>query len=1096
MNESSSDISAAINRIKQKNAELSTTSSEQQSFYDSENDNHFSDDPTPDIHSSATDSEIELSEPNDTMISMNSNDDISAFCTKFNKKVGVATTNLQEVLEIVDIILTDHYDTHEQESLLSTSDENQVHKLKNKLETYKNKNKELTKRLHESENQCTNLQNSVDDLKSENHRLDDTLSSLQARLASAQHELEDTIQRNQRSKQTQNALEESIASLGDLIQAQLDDSTILTNQRDELVKIIYKQSNALEQYDQLLSQLQIDKLQTSKQDIVQPQEDENNYHTALAAICNSVSNILNEPQINNITQICESQEPALSKITDITNYLATQIKESSNVIQNSEESQEEIHDELLQMRDRCLRILGLFHEEIQFLQKLAHSNDIQDCIFYRQNQSQTLYLDSSAKEELIRHCARVGRYIEETIPQLNIEEFDNAFSRFEDIDASEVFSLMNPNNMQQKLKSFLDRIDIKDNILLNELTALFAAQAFMNDLLQNHAVELRMRFDLLQHETNKLRNDLIGDEEQIKTAKKLVHRFKRREEKIRKAFSTHFDVNEETDLVKLTYEFANHIDTVHDNTPELQVMQQKIQEITSTYEDMEKDLRHQLNQLQKEYKQIEQENKDQQQQFEQAILDKGQEIENKNEEINQLNQRLAHAQAQIEEINKQMEENKEGHCMELKSVEETSNNIINDMQNQINNLASESEELKIKIAQATALIEKHKKDKKEAKNRVEYLESVNLKSVASLKEKSQQLRDQYEEILQQSQVQLQKAQQSLKETQEEARTYQSRSEQYFAELSSEKIAKKSLELKIKTLEDRFESQKQTLIVQYKAQSKAFESQCEMKYNNLIENQMKLMNQFIEQSNSQRGTRIILSDSYDFSDFLQAFSNELDRKYGAQSIYEETVADLLKVQRLLKLQEGQEIYGPILKLVEEVKNSKKESKSAEAALEESHQKIINWQKELAKVEGELAALRQWETWARRIHRVVHETSCSTYSNEQLRLSLEESLLASASDRSLLIKINSLREQKKALLNIDSDIIRHKIDIRPTWRSLISICVSTRRMQTMSGCIAINNSSASSLDLSSGSYCNSKRKRKVRDVEDQPSRTIPSPLFKHI
>lgn len=61
------------------------------------------------------------------------------------------------------------------------------------------------------------------------------------------------------------------------------------------------------------------------------------------------------------------------------------------------------------------------------------------------------------------------------------------------------------------------------------------------------------------------------------------------------------------------------------------------------------------------------------------------------------------------------------------------------------------------------------------------------------------------------------------------------------------------------------------------------------------------------------------------------------------------------------------------------------------------------------------LKNGKIWGRKNHRIVYENLTPTFSSDQLRFSLEEALLVSVHHKTILNRINSLRQQKIALQN---------------------------------------------------------------------------------
>jgi hypothetical protein len=174
----------------------------------------------------------------------------------------------------------------------------------------------------------------------------------------------------------------------------------------------------------------------------------------------------------------------------------------------------------------------------------------------------------------------------------------------------------------------------------------------------------------------------------------------------------------------------------------------------------------------------------------------------------------------------------------------------------------------------------------------------------------------------------------------------------------------------------------------------------------------------------------------------------------ESVYEETIADLTRSRHLLGLSASEEICVAIEKLIADRNKLREKQGDLQAALQEKRAEQSQTARDFARFEEQIGALRQWEIWARRLHRIVYESACSTYSSDQLRLALEDTLLAAVSHRSLLNRLNSLREQKKALLSCDRDVLRNRSEPRPSLFAVVAVCVAGLRLQRLGGGIGLN------------------------------------------
>jgi len=154
---------------------------------------------------------------------------------------------------------------------------------------------------------------------------------------------------------------------------------------------------------------------------------------------------------------------------------------------------------LAEARAKCLRVLALFVEEVQFMQRLARSDDLQACLFPRPDGERTQVLDEASRDEWVRHCAGLSRFVEDATHALDADHVGDAFAEFQKVRATEIFDFMSGDTLERRMRMVLERLD-PDSIESGELFAMFCAQVFTNSILQSHSVKLRMRCDLAWRE--------------------------------------------------------------------------------------------------------------------------------------------------------------------------------------------------------------------------------------------------------------------------------------------------------------------------------------------------------------------------------------------------------------------------------------------------------------------------------------------------------------------------------------------------------------------------------------------------------------------
>lgn len=1030
-----SDLSAALDRIHKLDGELSSSDRSL---------NDMSDPPAQVEQLELPDHLSEVSSENPFV----QNDDISSFCKKFNKKVGVATNTLDEVMEMVEIILSS------QAAEANGANDQALEKLRTRNKALKVKHNELRAEFSRVVSQNDNLQTSIDELRYENHRLTEELALSQQRLAASQQETNDMKERLAREAKGRNLLEGNIANLGDIIQNQLTDAAELTGQRDRLIDIVKMQNQVIQKFDRALAKT-VEENSELKQKVSEPvpvPEFESDLPMALAILTRSVCDRLPtmEGQMSVIRDDTECDIP--KKIETIVDHLSSEIVKNESGWANEKGKIADLEKTVNELRDKCVNVLALFGEEVQFMQKLAHSNDLQDCIFFRPERADTLNLDESTKSEWIRHCARVSKYIEETIPTLNVDQVSDAFSDYQNVIPTEIFDFMSSDCMEKKMRGFMSRIEANPSLEIHELFMMFCAQAFTNDILQNHAVELRLRRDLAIREMNQMKSDFVAAQESLKSAQKIIRRFEKREEKTISLIADNFEFEKKGSLLSIVKGVLGHVEKLREADPDV------VRKLQKEKAELVESMNEQIKMIEADLAKAEDLLNEKTQQYEEWMAQKEQEFEEEQLKRQDVEKKLSDAQADFAAVTQEFQEHEEAHQREMADFKETAENMAKELQEKICSLQESLDTAGDALEESAQKIQELKSDKKEAKERIAYLESIQLKSVQALKAKSESLRQEFGKTLEDNRHQMDELRETLTIAQSERHELQQRNEQLGAELRNAMIEHKALELKLRSNEEKAERDKRTTAVQMAAKLERTQQEANAKLSAFVEHQQTVLSNFIDFSKEKcRGE---FDDIEDFDQFMETLRRYLDDNHERETVYEETVADIMKVKQALGLSPSDEMFKTVSGLIGDKKRLTKEAKQAEEALAEQEKRYGSLYKTVSKFENDVASLRQWETWARRIHRIVHESASTSFSSDQLRVALEEALLSSVSHRSIVNRLNSLREQKKALVTVDPHILTTKSDLKPSMMGLIGVCVAALRLQRISGCVRVDNVSSQS------------------------------------
>ena len=972
---------------------------------------------------------------------------VESFLKDFNAKFGVSTTSLVEVLDICDALFSDLAT-----SSVEGGSETKIGKLEKKLKKEKAKNLKLEEDIKNLNVQNSELQNAIESLEDEKQRSKDNYASIEQKLAITQKKLQESTNSVERSTNTRKSLQVALDSLSEMYNEQISEISGLSKQRNSLLQITQKQKCIIENFENVLQNALKNRQQPEERAVKIP---ENYIDSAeiLSSICKSVSEVLPATILPELIKIRDnSEESVVNRVDALINVLCEHNKTLNDAINKAKQENEESKEQQKKCEQSVIDALSMFEEELSFMQKLATSTDIQNCLLYRPELGKPLILDEDGKSFLLKRCAQNAKFIQDTITNVRIEDVQAAIDCTE---PNHVFELLSPNILSAKLKQFVDKMDGREDSTVRMLFDLFAAQSFSNDLLQNHCVEIRQRYDLMQKELNQSRQETEASNETVKKALKKLNRMKNADEKIRKSVSNHFEINPESSTEKIVKDALNTLSQSIENASQLSESFSEEQFNAKLDEKLNQEREqyvNEINELKTNIESLMREN---------SLMKK--ERESEKEEVQQIKSDFAVKQKSLDDLMKTYTEQSNELTKQVKVLTQQNETLrldgkkdkeeLEQTKADIISLTTEYKKLKTEC-------EKGKQKKAELKQKIDFLESTNRKVAQSLKEKSQELRREYETAIQDMNSKVVQARLELESTQDSYRGLLAKNEESEELITTLQVAKNQLELKLKSLEDKNNQEKSTLHAQLEAQLHSLVAQSRERIGTMEEEAKALVLSY-----SKKFERFgVKTASTGLPEFMTSLEDEMERRYKAQTVYEETVADLTKVQHLLSLLPSSNIFDAVHKLFKEkeiLENQHKlDVENAKRVTDITEEK----RNEQRKVEAQLESLRKWEEWARVLHRVVCERTSSTYSSDKLRLSLEEAILAAASHRTILNRLDSLREQKKALLKIDNEVLNEPLRTKQGWLPLISLCISCRRMQKQAGVVNIISQTPSTIELS--------------------------------
>lgn len=973
--------------------------------------------------------------------------EIESFISAFNAKYDAHIRNLPQALEHFDLL----YEKFTENSLPQKN---------------KNKNESIHKNTQEDDAlliQSLQTQVSADERK---------IKSLQSRLDEANKKIEETekmvAETRVRSSSTfeQNSslqkdvvnLQSALNQLHEVIEMQLKDLNKLSNERSALVEITQKQNTLIAKLDTIKNEKVFIKAQEQKPQTPaynKPRITENNdfTYTLLGSIIRILDDKLPAFVSEGIRKIRDdSSSPVRERVLTIVQALSDVIKQQ---IAAQEQHIVQINSSKVE-NDRyytkCRELLSLFEEELMFLQTLSRSSDLQSTVLCRNKTSTQNDMSNEFKQQLLLRCAQLSKFIDDTLGKISEEKFRESFHAPREYEPTRVFDLMNHHSMEDQLSVVADRVQNSDNIECREVLDLFAAQLYINHLLKSHISELHLRIANSNHEASKLRQALENtrfDEDKNRTDKKQLQTMTKRDEKIRDYISRFIKVDDEIPTINLVKQLvkttaaaaqsqlssASHTEAKDE---EIRQLKNDNSELVRAVKKEKKARKNLLAALETSKKQLDESAKRHKSDSDQL-----------KDQINNLQEKIKCREDQIEILQKEANtqtERKNEFDMALTTLKDNHQLELSEYSRKLTIANNKITKLSHQIEESEIIVNKIKRQRKSLGKQIERLQNANQMLTGALDAQTSRSKKQFNDTVTQLQSQHQSLLKDIEKANAKANEFQQKNSQLQQEITALTVAKKSAEFKLKAIEERQAIERHGL-----------ESQAAAKASVISAQQQAIIANYQKESDdaTERLATLLVNDSSipsGLKDTVTRVEAEFKNLRQTQTLYINLVEDISSAQKALNVSTPAEIYDAIQGLLSLKAGTylKGEGPSAEKNL---IREIDQLKREIKKNEGASVSLKQWEQWARRNYRIIHECESTSMSSSEIRLSLEEALLASVSHRSIFYTIESLRNQKKLISRLDRKILQSSRQLKPEIRSLMIIVFSIRRMQRAAGCLPI-------------------------------------------
>ena len=914
----------------------------------------------------------------------------------------------------------------------------------------------------------------IDDMKknfmlnySENNKTNIVDEPAQSKLMRFKAQIETLTEQNKALEQAKSSYEKAFNNAEELLDNQIEETKKLANQRNQLVQYLQVMDVICREIDNAghLLKMEQKKYQPPPQEkivITQPEKPKINSddsYQLLAATYRTIETNLHPTFMDELQLIRDSSSNTTNdRIVTLVKCIVNHYSEDLKNIEELEKQIQSQQAEIENTKKQCNDILVHFEDELRFLQKLSHSRDLQNVMFYRPANGCPIGFDNSEKEELIRKCVEIGKFIDENIGKILLENVELQLNGFDTLDGNGIFTLLQPYNSEKKIAMIVREASDDTSFETRKLIDLLVAQVIMNNILTSHTYDLHTRITVLNNQIKKLDTDEQPSTEfqqQIDELQKENKLLVKHEKTLRRKLTKIVKCDDSESTLSIVQKLINSLKKSKRKYKNILANISKVEAAQTIQEPRSEQIPQQISPSKLEKKKLAE-----------PLFTLKQGYPNvQNEQIRQLENR-------INELNNQINEQK---AIIQKSGEDfqKSQENIDQLLKQKESMQKNENELKAKASKYASLIEKYKKDisalkhkleetihhlkktnsyakKMEIANsklgeeneqlvkRIKHLEELNAKGVEAIKSKSQTLRTQFEATV----SELQKIRDENLKTQQTNLKLQADTDKIKAENDELKIQNKALQLKIKTNEEKFELERKTYQSQISANTTSAQADLDHLAKENEEKMKDLKNQILD-------ITLRYNDCIDPFEAVKKLSQQVEDLRKVQSVYASLIEDAQSLQRLLNIEPGIKITPYVEKMKNKLMETEKQLSNQKRNMDIAQADKQKMSRDLLKNQSQIASNIQWETWARRILRVITDNDSSQANSNKLRQNIEEILFNSISNKGSICKLDILRQEKRLFKKYDSRLLNVKSNSKLSLNHLIIAVCAANKIQRLSG-----------------------------------------------
>ncbi|EAX95046.1 hypothetical protein TVAG_034750 [Trichomonas vaginalis G3] len=665
----------------------------------------------------------------------------------------------------------------------------------------------------------------------------------------------------------------------------------------------------------------------------------------------------------------------------------------------------------------------------KFVRSFIESNNVQDCIIGHQ-------IQNNIKSSLIQDSKTIDKFI-----------LDNAQSMIDDTPLyNSLFNSLDPLDLQQSLNNYLEKTDEK------EVSCAVEAACMSNLILRKYSKCMKEQCQIVGEELQKLKRqfaklnfDSTTNEQQLADMQNYVKDAEKEKNEMKNKFE------------KLTSIIDKCIESGADLPPAL-IKARNNADFEENEEESENESDFNNNHSEKSKQTIDEivrqqvglaneKNEHKIKKFMKAIKKMSDELEackkesnSKQTVIDQLDTEIIGLNQQIEKISKTTDE-------ELNNANEILEKTREEYDLHITQICTDYEtkisQIQSQMLQTRDDYEDHIKDLiRDYEMQVKTLKS----DLSNHDSESESLRRRYEPIVQELNEKLSQTIERELNLKAQVKDLQEKISESQNSIANYDLSSKLSEVKHRDEVERIK--REAAMNNSKMQAKIIAQ--EDKYKSEIE-QLKSKHEIekvkIIEDIAKPFSVVLGIEGLDENVILQTTKSEVEsyRKLGTQ--FSSSISELSEIRGELNIPSEVKVKDFVLDVLKKMKDVEAKNVILSNGYNESHSALIT-----ARVLKDAdKRLKDWESWARKVYFIINESAATSKSTSEIRRNLEESLIASSTDRTTVNKLASLRAQKALLLQGCLNKAKRKYQ-GDDWCPLIALAVFIRRIERLSGNIA--------------------------------------------